>query len=405
MEIRLLTRDDIPAFQRSIDLAFGWEPTDEHTERLEKTFELRRMFGAFDGSSLVGTGGAFSFDMTTPGGSVPCGGTTVITVIPSHRRRGALTRMMEFHLDEVSERGEPVAALWASESGIYGRYGYGVSAYHAQVTMERSRIEFRHNDPPLGQVHILGTEEAKTVVPPIYESIRPQRPGFMTRDETMRWENGHFFDPSSERNGATAKRWAVYEGHDGPMGYAVYRQKDNWQDGMPHGDLLVGEVLGVTAEAEEALWRFLLGVDLIGTVKAWNVDPGAAIHHLVKDSRRVKRGIADGLWVRILDVPRALAARTYQVPGRLVFDVTDGFGKRASGRFELEASPGGAECLTTDGEADITLDVRELGSVYLGGVTFHELYRAGLVAGDGDALATADLMFGYHRPPWCPEVF
>lgn len=405
MEIRPLTNEDIPRFQRGVDLTFAWEPTEQQTKRLEDTFEMRRMFGAFDRDELIGTGGAFSFDMTTPGGSVGCGGTTVITVIPSHRRRGVLNQMMEFHLDEVVEHDEPVAALWASESGIYGRYGYGVSAYHARVTMERSRIEFRNSDPPSGQVQILGVDEAKEVVPPIYESIRPERPGFMTRDEKIRWENAHFFDEPSERGGATAKRWAVYEDSDGAASYAVYQQKLSWEDGMPNGELHVGEVLAASTEAEEALWRFLVGVDLIGTIKGWNIDPGSAIHHLVTDSRRVKRGLADGLWVRILDVSRALAARSYQIPGRLVFEVGDGFGGRATGRYELEVDSDGVECRSTDREADITLDVRELGSVYLGGVTFRELNRAGLIEGSADSVLQADLMFGHSRPPWCPEVF
>jgi predicted acetyltransferase len=404
MEVRIIDPADMDGFVAVMENAFGFDLTEESREHFVNEFELDRLLAAFDGDRLVGTGGALTFDLTVPGGMVGCGGTTVIAVLPTHRRRGVLTDVMRFHLDEVAGRGEPVAALWASETPIYGRFGYGVATQFFRTKLNRNRLSFPR--PPLGSgtVRILGIDEARAILPSLYERIRPDRPGFLTRSD-RRWDGGHFQDPPERRDGGTSKRWALYEEAGEPLGYVFYRQHEQWEEGLAANRVSAGPIHAASPAAEEALWRYLLGIDLVATIESWNTDPNSVLPASVADSRRVERTISDGMWVRILDVPAALAARRYQVDGGLVIEVSDPFRGSAGGTFALEGGPSGAKCEPTTRTPDLRLDVRELGSVYLGAFSFSELGRAGLVEGTADALRKADLMFGWPIQPWCPEVF
>ncbi|MBT8164531.1 MAG: GNAT family N-acetyltransferase [Acidimicrobiia bacterium] len=404
MHVRIIEESEMDGFIAVMEHAFGFELKPESRDHFIKEFELERLIAAFDGDDVVGTGGAFTFDLTVPGGTVGCGGTTVIAVLPTHRRRGVLTDMMRFHLDEVAGRGEPVAALWASETPIYGRFGYGVASQFLRTKLDKNRISFPR--PPLGSgvIRILDVEGAREVLPDLYEKIRPERPGFLTRPE-RRWEGVHFHDPPEWRDGGTPKRFAVYEEEGEALGWVMYRQHEKWEGGLPANRVDTGPMHALTPAAEEGLWRYLLSLDLVAKVESWNTDPNSVLPGAVADSRRVERTISDGIWVRILDVPAALSARRYQIDGRLVFEVFDPFRGSAAGTFALEGGPEGATCEPVTSEPDLRLDVRELGSTYLGGFSFSELSRAGLVEGTTESLRTADLMFGWPLAPWCPEVF
>ncbi len=404
MDVRIIQESDLDGFITVMEHAFGFEATEERRRVLAQEFELDRLIGAFDGDQVVGSGGAYTFDLTVPGGSVPCGGTTVVAVLPTHRRRGLLTSMMRFHLDEVDGRGEPVAALWASEFPIYGRFGYGAASHFHRMKVARNRVSFPR--PPLSQggVRLIDRTEAEQVLPALYDRVRVTRPGFLSRAAT-RWEHTFFNDPPEWRDGGTPRRTALYEENGEALGYVTYRQHEKWEEGLPANRVSAGPMHALTPAAEEGLWRYLLGIDLVATVEGWNTDPNSLLPYLVSDSRRVERSISDGVWVRVLDVPGALTARRYQVEGRLVLDIDDPFRGSAAGRFVLEGGPDGARCEPSDESPDLRLDVRELGSLYLGGVPATELHRSGLIEGEPAAVRRADLMFGWHLQPWCPEVF
>lgn len=404
MNVRLIEEAEVDQLYGVMSQAFGFETKPEHLENLLKETELDRTFAAFEGNQLIGTGGAYSLELTVPGGLVACGGTTIISVLPTHRRRGALTEMMRFHLDEVASRREPLAALWASEAPIYGRFGYGEATEAMAMKFNRNDVSFVR--PPLGtgSIRILEHEEAAELLPALYDRIRPTRPGFMSRTEG-RWAAAHFYDPSEWRDGGSPRRWIVYE-EDGPaQGFASYRQRESWADGIAAHRVSYEGLVAVNPAAEDGLWRYLCGLDLTEKLDGWNSDPNALLPRLVADARRVKRTTTDGMWVRILDVPAALQARRYRVDGRLVLEVHDPFRGSAAGTFLLEAHAGTATCAPTSEPADLRLDVRELSSAYLGGTTFFDLARAGLVSGSEEALERADLLFGWHIRPWCPEVF
>jgi predicted acetyltransferase len=402
LTVRAITDSEVETFRHRISRGFGGDSKEEDSTRFRKVFEIPRTVAAFDGDEMVGTGGAFTFDVTVPGSTLPMGGTTIITVQPTHRRRGVLTAMMRYHLDEIRGRGEPLAGLWASEASIYGRFGYGQTVEGLQTKVDGRTIEFIGGPPP-GRVRLVEPEVAAAPMRAVFEQVRPCRPGVFTRSDDW-WEWRVLADPEAWREGRSMKRYALYEGATGVEGYAVYRQKEKWDD-FPEGTVHVNEVLATTPDAHHALWRYLTRIDLFPNVSHWNLPMDDELPWLVTESRRVVRTVSDSMWLRLLDIPRALGERAYGGAGRIVLGVRDPFLPENDGRYELDAAPDGATCRRTDAAADVELAVDTLAALYLGAHGFTTLARAGLVGGDGEALATADRVFAWPTAPWCPEVF
>ena len=190
-------------------------------------------------------------------------------------------------------------------------------------------------------------------------------------------------------------------------GAAYYRVQSRWEDGLPAGTLLLRELIAVTPEAHAALWRYCLNVDLVQTVRATVRPVDEPLRWLLAEPRRLRTtALYDDLWVRLVDIPAALAARRYATTGRLVLDVADPFCPENAGRYELEAGPDGAACRPTTAAADLALDVADLGAAYLGGVRFGTLAQAGRVAElETEALARADALFTSEPAPWCATPF
>jgi predicted acetyltransferase len=399
--VRAIEASEIQLFRQKMSRAFGGDSRPEEVERFEKGIDRSRTRAAFDGDELVGTSAAFTFDVTVPGGALPMGGTTMVTVQATHRRRGVLRAMMQSHLDEVAARGEPLAGLWASEASIYGRFGYGHAADGQEIRIDARHVAFAH-DPPAGAVRLIEADAAPNELPPIYERVRSTRPGMLTRDDA-RWKYGILFDPEHRREGRSAMRFAVYDGASGPEGYAIYRQKQDWKD-FPEGEVDVVDVMPATADAHAALWRYLCRVDLFPNVRYWNLPVDDELPWRITEPRRVTRKIWDSLWIRLMDVRRALEGRTYAAPGALVLGIRDPF-RDQTGRYALDAGPDGAACRRVDDPPDLEMDVDVLGALYLGGHRPTMFARAGLIRGDTDALATADRVFPWGPAPWCPDVF
>jgi predicted acetyltransferase len=198
----------------------------------------------------------------------------------------------------------------------------------------------------------------------------------------------------------------VYERDGACRGYAAYRTKGEWTDSGPNGTVRVMELVALDADAHGALWRFLLGIDLMRTVSYDNLPPDDPLPARLRDPRRLRGSVSDGLYVRLLDVPRALTSRSYAAPARAVVEVVDEFGGWAAGRWLLDVSPEGANCVPTTESADVTLGAAELGATHLGDTTLRVLYGAGRVdehtAGTVAALSRA---FAGDRAAWCPEIF
>ncbi|MHC4100750.1 MAG: GNAT family N-acetyltransferase [Planctomycetota bacterium] len=403
LTVRPIQEAEFQTFRAKIAQGFGSDPYPEEDGRFfRETLDLDRTICAFDGDEMIGTCAAYTFDLTVPGGVLPMGGTTVVTVQPTHRRRGVLTAMMRAHLAEIRARGEPLAGLWASEASIYGRFGFGVAVEAYDLKVDGRTIRFAGGSPACA-VRLVEPSEAQRVLPPVYERIRPTRSGHLSRSEAW-WTMRYFYDPEHRRRGRSARRYAVCTSADRIDGYAIYRQKDKWED-FPDGTVYVLEVMAATSEAHEALWRFLTRIDLFPNVEYWNLPIDDELPWRVTESRRIRRSIGDTLWLRLIDIPRALEGRRYSCREHLVLDVGDPFLPDNSGRYLLDASPDGARCTATDEDADLELPVDALGALYLGAHRVETLARAHMVKGHPEARAAAGRLFATEPPPWCPEVF
>jgi predicted acetyltransferase len=374
-------------------------PSQERIDRFGQVLPQERMHAAFEGGEIAGGAGAFPFDLSVPGGSVPCGGVTVVGVYPTHRRRGALRALMEAQLRDVHERGEPIAALWASEETIYGRFGYGLASWSGQLAIKQEWNAFAQPLERRGRVRFVTPDEAHELFPPVWEALRRQRPGVFARSETW-WALRRLRLPEEE---ASAPRRFVALDLDGETrGYAIYRTHVNFEQGVSAARLEVLEAVGATAQATAEIWRYLLDVDWIATVEASLLPPDHPLFLLLATPRRAAYRMGDGLWVRVVDVGAALSGRAYSGEGSLVLEVRDGLCPWNEGRWKLE----GGACERTGEDPDLALDASALGSAYLGAVSFAQLRDALRLEELRDGAAErADALFAWRPLPWCPEVF
>ncbi len=376
----------------------GWPADTEAAERFALNLPFERMHAAFDGDAIVGGAGVFPFELTVPGGPVPCAGVTVVGVLPTHRRRGALASLMRAQLDDVRERGEPIAALWASDEAIYRRYGYGLAALDCEASLPRGYEALRVPADPTARVRLISLDEAKELIPPIYDRIRRITPGMLERTTTW-WETRILVDPPDRREEGAALNVALLELDGEPVGYALYRVITKWDAGTNVGWITVLEAQAERAEPE--LWRYLLGIDWVSSFRMRHLPVDHPLLHALVYPRRLTMRIGDGLFVRLVDVGAALAAREW-TGEPVVFEVEDAFLPDNAGRWRV--GPGVAE--RTDDPADLALDISELGSLYLGAFTASELVRAGLVRElSPGAAARADRLVATPRKPICPEIF
>jgi predicted acetyltransferase len=405
-EIRSIVDAELEGFRRCQGLAFGNEFNPEHLEAGRQIFEAERSLAVFDHGQIVGTAGIFSYELTVPGGvSLPVAGVTMVSVKPTHRRQGILSAVMHRQLSDVRSRGEALAILWASESSICGRFGYGVATQQELLKIPREysglRTELQKGS---GRVRLMTGDEAKVALPAAHDSMRRLTPGAVGRSEKW-WEVRIFRDHPDHRGGFGSNNYLVYE-QDGLIGgYLIYRNKGDFEDWIPSGQVLVSECFAASAEAYAALWQYVLGLDLVKTTEYGNASADEPLLWMLRDARRTVRRRLDGIWMRIVDVEKALSARSYGAEGRLVFEVRDGFLEGAGGRFELDASPGGGVCRRTGSTPSLVLGPEELASLYLGGGSAGALWRAGRIHGDEHAVGLADRMFGWHVRPHCQEHF
>ena len=403
-EIRGLESDEVREWLTTMVGVFGEDAKDEDLDLFAPRVEVERSHVAVEDGHMVGTAGIWTYETAVPGGSfVTQAGVTGVTVLPTHRRRMILTRLMERQLDHVAERGEPFATLWASESAIYGRFGYGLAIEGADIELERHRVTLRTDGPAEGRVRLVDVDEARGVVPGIYDAATEGIPGTFRRTEAD-WTI-YFADPEHWRNGRSERRWAVYERDGRALGYAAYRQKATWRDGLPAHELSVGDAQAVDGEAYAALYRFVIGIDLVEKISVATRRVDEPLLDLLVDRRRATRRLSDKIWLRIVDVPAALEARRYGVEGSIVLRVADDFGPWADGTYRLEGGPDGARCTATDDDPDLVVPVADLGSAYLGSSRLAQGRWLGRIDGDPDAAVLADRMFGWHVEPWCTVHF
>ncbi|MFI7136371.1 GNAT family N-acetyltransferase [Streptomyces massasporeus] len=406
-DLRVLRKDDWDKWYNTLLRSFGGVPESaEERELWNSLTEFDRSLGAWDGDECVGTAGAFSFRLTVPGGaSLPVAGVTMVSVAATHRRRGLLTSMMRRQLDDVRAWGEPLAVLTASEPAIYGRFGYGNATLSLTAEIDTTRVGLSVPDGTDDvRVRYAVPADVLDVCEAVYARLVPVRPGMLARQPG--WERLGVLDPAGEREGASPLQCVLAERDGETVGYARYRVKPEWEPSGSNGTVIVEELAGLDPTADAALWRFLFGIDLTSKVTVRSRPVDDAWQYLVTDPRRCHPRVRDSLYVRPVEVGAALAARTYQTPVDVVFEVEDAFCPWNAGRWRLSGDAKGASCERTADAADVALSVRELGAAYLGGVSLAALGAAGRVRElRPGALAEASLGFGAGLPPWLPHGF
>jgi predicted acetyltransferase len=405
LELRCPTVDEYDAFRRSLLSTFGADPDADPAgpERLRALIEPDRIWAAFDGREIVATAATFALRLTVPGGELPMAGLTVVSVRPTHRRRGLMRALVQRHLDDARAHREPVSGLWASEASIYTRFGYGVAAH-----VDTLDLDVRGRTPaevapgaPVDDVAFADDETVLATLPPLYDAIHRTRAGMVSRTPAW-WRLRRVADNALWRGGATARHHVIAWRDGVATGWVAFRQRSSWRDGLADGAVEIEELVAVDGRAEASLWRFATTVDLFPRVHYTYAPVDAALPWLIADARRVVRRRSDSLHLRIDDVATALAARRYAADGALRIEVRDEPGTPG---YALTIEGGAARCVRDDAAPDLSMDRATLGSIYLGGVAPSLLARAGRLQGTPAALRLADRAFSADAPPWCVEVF
>ena len=408
-QLKYVTDATFKEWHTAVSRGFQSEPRPGTLEMDRRLSDNKRMFGFKVGRRWVATCGDFERRLTVPGGAgVPTAAVTVVSVHSPYRRRGLLTAMMKHQLEQVAKRGEPLAGLWASESQIYGRFGYGPATSRAMLEGTNQRLRFLAGVGASGSVDEVTREEFLAVASGLHESMRLDRPGTMVRDKDV-WEFAAY-DMEFSRGGASELRYVLHYDEAGDAdGFATYRFKDKWNE-EPEGEVRIREIWAEDPAAHAGLWRYLLDLDLARTF-TWSGAPvDEPLRHLVADARAVGTAISDSLYVRVVDVQAALAARQYAAGVDLVIEIDDPILPENTGRYRIvtDGDPEGssAEVTRVTSAPDLSMGILELGTIYLGGVPLNDLDRAGRVTEHTPgAVFAASTAFGWHRAPWCPDNF
>jgi predicted acetyltransferase len=399
--VRRLTPEELSSFVTHVLTTFGADRDldPEAESRLRALLPLARCHGGFAGATMVATAAAFPLRLTVPGGDLAMAGLTCVTVAPTHQRRGLLRRLLAAHLADAEAAGEAVSGLYASQGGLYGRFGYGVAA-ESDVLSIRGPLA-----PPtaLDDLALLAPEEAARRLPALDRAAAAARPGMYVRDDAW-WQWRRIADRPFARRGRSTRRFLIARRGERDTGYAIYRQRPGFADGQATGVVDLEELIGLDAEAEATLWHAVTTIDLFPTVEYDNAPVDHGLNWRAADPRRVvRRRRADTLWLRLHAPNVALAARRYAVEDVLVIAVDDPLAP--STRWRLAVVDGRAEVTPTAASPDLVATASALGALYLGGASAAALARADLLRGEPAAIARAERLFAWPVAPWCAEQF
>lgn len=397
--VRVAKDDEYDAMMRTFGAALMFEfPLDE---KYRAAFEPDRALVVADGDELVGTARVLTRDLSVPGAVVPAAHVTGVGVSATHRRRGILRSMMAEQLRSVPEA---LAVLWASEPGIYGRFGYGAAAWFVSYEVDLPRVRPQGTESS-GRVRKLPAEGAGKVLAPVLEHLQRYRPGVSGRDET--WWELRLQDLTEWRHGRSAREILVHEDESGTIdGYAMWRAKFGSGPGGIANEISLEELVATNLTAYQALWNHLLTMDLTAKLNFSYAAVDEPVMQLVGNTEALERRICESLWVRITDVVRALEQRRYATNVDLVLEVSDEMLPDNAGRYRLTGDGEKARCERTDAAPDLALSVTALGAAYLGGRSLAEFAVTGEVRElSPGALATASAAFGWPVAPASIEVF
>jgi predicted acetyltransferase len=392
LEMRTVTPEEFVQWLRAEARAHG-NRLEHDPEELRPHFDLDRSIAVFDQGHIVGGAHSHRLEMSIPGASAVVAGVSNVAVQPTHRRQGVMTRMMRHQIKDIHQRGEPLAALFASESIIYGRFGYGIGSLYERWTLERQYNGYARPYESPGRIVFVDPADITKELPEVFRRSTVDRPGVFQR-AMHQWERDSQAQ-EHRQGGRGGLFYAAYEDGGRVDGYVTYRTN--------RPILVVNELMAATREASAALWRFCFDMDLITSTEALKRPVDDPLPWMLADPRRLERWTRDGMWLRLIDVVAALKLRRYMRSDGLLLEVRDELCPWNNGRFELEGSSEGAACRASSSSPDLLLAVSALASAYLGTVSFSTLAQAGLVdERTPGALLRADRMFAVQHQPWTP---
>ena len=395
LEMRTVAPDEFVEWVRVEARAYG-NRLDNDPEVLRPHFDLDRSIAVFDQGNIVGGAHSHNLEMSIPGASAVTAGVANIAVQPTHRRRGVMTRMMHHQIHDLHERDEPLAALFARESLIYRRFGYGIGSLQESWMIDRQYNAYARSYENSGRIVFVDPEDIPQKFPEVFRRSTVDRPGVFQR-APHHWERDSKA-PEHRQGGQGGLFYAAYEDGGRIDGYATYR--------IVGATLTVNELMAVTEEANTALWRFCFDTDLMTCTEAVRRPVDDPLPWMLADPRRLQRSTRDGMWVRVVDVSAALTLRRYMQSDRLVLQIQDELCPWNEETFELEGSPEGATCRPSNASPDLVIGVSDLASAYMGAASFSTLAQAGLVdERTPGALRRADCMFAVRYQPWTPSHF
>lgn len=403
---RLRDEDDYGVWVRVFERALHEDFKDEARKAFRHIVPLDRAYAAEVDGTIVGTASDFPLTYRLHGGAeLPIAAVTGVSVAATHRRRGILRQMMDRQLHDAHERGEALAALGASESSIYGRFGYGEVERYDDVVIERAFATLTFDDPREGSFRFVSKEDAPAVLPGVFAAVTADRPGEYTRTDTY-WA-AHLADPSAWHEGSGEAQHVVYDGPDGEQGYATYRVKNDWVDGgLPANALKVEEVFASSPGALRQLLRWLFEIDLVRTIRMYESTADRLTPWILQEPRRATSpSTHDHTWLRIVDLPRVLGAREYLTDGTWTFAVTDAVLEHNRGTWRLEVVDGEGVVERVDGEGDAVIDIADLASLLMGHVRMTTLVAAARASAAVDVAAMVDRMFSVARPGYAFTSF
>ncbi|WP_422773598.1 GNAT family N-acetyltransferase [Plantactinospora sp. WMMC1484] len=403
-----------------LNTAFHSFPDDPAVaEATRAVSEPHRSLLVRSGEAVVAHAAAFTRELTVPGAVVPAAHVTRVAVAATHRRQGLLSRLMRRQLRDILAAGdEPVAVLWASEGPIYPRFGYGQASQRLQLDVRTAELRLVEPDGtgqappgtgPAGAPPItLRTGDPVALQPvlaALWDRLRPERPGWSSRPDP--WWRFVLAEGGTARSGGATPRLAVLaETADGPVGYALWHSRADWDERGPRAAVTLDELVAADPAAYATLWRFLLNIDLTRHLSYPLAAVDEPLQHLVDEPRQLGAVLAPGLWIRVVDLPAALAARKYAADVDVVLEVSDPLLPENAGRWRLTVAGGTARCRRTDDPVELACDIRDLGAAYLGGPSLAALGMAGRVRElHPDALARTSAAFGWHRAPVGLAIF
>ena len=401
VEIRAARADEMDEFAQLVGYVFASPAPAPGADEPPQTLAPEWTTCAFVDGRMAVASGAYPFTMRLNGRAIGVAGITAVGSYPEFRRQGFLRRVMEQGLAEQRERGQSVAILWASFGAIYQRFGYGLASTAIQYRFDPRLVPLRENPPLTGSVGLVAKDDCLELIKPLYIAYSTPR-NLMLHRAPAYWETG-ILTAMENRTPYVA----VYRNGAGePRGYIVYRTSGTQAEEPGPGHVMqVRDFIALDVEAFRSLWAYVRRHDLVRWVNM-TASPEDPAPDLLLEPRELRRRAGDGIWLRVVDVERALPHRPYGAAGRLSFEIEDELCDWNAGRFLLETDGESTEVKRTEIAPELVMPIRTLGSLISGHAKASQLMRAGLLhAPERSALLRADRLFATEYPPYCPDGF